>query len=112
MNRLSLVDTTRPVEWDGILADTRAMLEAAQAGDWERVMRLERERQPRIERFFAAEPGPHETTWVRRGIEEILVSDEAVLTLCQAGRSAASSKILDLRHKAAANRVYERTAAV
>jgi hypothetical protein len=109
--QLSLVDKARPAEWDGILADTRAMLEAASSGDWDSAVRLERERQTRIARFFAARPAPHESAWVRRGIEEILESDARLLALCQAGKAEASSGILGLRRKAAANRVYARTAA-
>lgn len=110
MPQLSLVDKARPVEWDGILDDTRAMLEAARGGDWDSAVRLERERQARIARFFAARPAPHESAWVRRGIEEILASDACLLALCQAGKAEASGGILDLRRGAAASRVYARTA--
>lgn len=111
MTLLSLVDKSRPVEWEGILADTRAMLEAAGSGDWDMAVRLERERRTRIARFFAERPAPHESGWVRRGIEEILESDARLLALSQETKAEAFGEIADLRRKAAANRVYERTAA-
>lgn len=111
MTPLTLVDKARPAEWDGILADTRAMLEAASCGDWDGAVRLERGRQVRIARFFAQRPAPHESAWVRRGIEEILGSDARLLALCQAGRARASDGILDLRRGAAAERAYRHTAA-
>jgi hypothetical protein len=111
VTQLSLVDKTRPGEWNGILADTRAMLDAARSGDWDSAVLLERERQARLAHFFAARPAPHESAWVRRGIEEILESDARLLALCQAGKAEASGGILELHRKAAANRAYERAAA-
>lgn len=111
MPRLSLVDNARSTEWEGILADTRAMLEAATFGDWDNAVRIEHERRARIARFFTAAPAPHESAPVRRGIVEILESDARLLTLCQASKAEAFGEIADLRRKAAANRVYERTAA-
>lgn len=110
MTLLTLVDKARPVEWDGILADTRAMLEAASSGDWGSAVRLERERNARIAQFFAARPAPHEAAWVRRGIEEILESDARLLAICQVGKAEASDGIHELHRSAAANRVYARTA--
>jgi hypothetical protein len=109
---LSLVNNVRPGEWDGILAHTRDMLNAANTGDWDRVIPLERERQARIERFFSSAPAPHEADWVRSGIVEILESDKRLLALCQTRKEEASTGIVDLHRKAAANRAYERTAAV
>lgn len=109
MSHLSLVDSARPGEWDGILADTRDMLAAATAGDWDRTVRLERTRHARISRFFSAPPAAHEAPWVRRGIEEILASDAHLLALCQTSRAGASAEIVDLRRKAAANRAYGAT---
>jgi hypothetical protein len=108
---LSLVNNLRPGEWDGILAHTRDMLEAARAGDWDLVVPMERERHARIERFFSHAPAPHEAAWVRSGIIEILESDERLLVLCQKHKDDAAAGIVDLHHKAAANRAYERTAA-
>jgi hypothetical protein len=112
MTLLSLVDNARSSEWEGILTDTRAMLDAATSGDWDSAMRLERERHARILRFFAVAPAPYESTWVRRGIQEILDSDARLLSLCQAGKAEAFGEIVDLRRKAAANRIYQRAAAV
>jgi hypothetical protein len=108
---LSLVNNLRPGEWDGILAHTRDMLKAARAGDWDRVIPLERERHARIAQFFSSAPAPHEAAWVRSGIIEILESDEHLLMLCQTRRDDASSGIVDLHRKAAANQAYARTAA-
>jgi hypothetical protein len=112
MTMLSLVNTVRPGEWDGILAHTRDMLEAAKTGDWERVIPLERERHARIARFFSRAPAPHETDWVRSGILEILESDEHLLVLCQAHKDDAATGMMELHRKTAANRAYEKTAAV
>lgn len=111
MSALALVDDARSREWEEILADTRTLLAAATAGDWDRATRLERERYARIRRFFATAPAPHEAAWVRRGIEEILDSDAHLLKLCQEGRGQASAEVIDLRQKAAANRAYAKTAA-
>jgi len=110
VSALSLVDDSRPREWDGILADTRNLLAAARAGDWDRATRLERERRARIESFFATAPAPHEVAWVRSGIEEILASDARLLKLCQEGKEKVSAEIVELRQKAAANRAYAKTA--
>lgn len=103
---LSLVDTNRAPEWGLILSHTREMLKAAEAADWEVVIRLERERGARLAQFFAAPPADHERTWVRSGIEEILDSDERVVALCQAGKATVSSKIVALRRQADADRAY------
>ncbi len=111
MTVLSLVNNARPGEWDGILAHTRDLLKAAKDGDWDLAMLLERERHARIEHFFSNAPAPHETAWVRSGIVEILESDERLLALCQTGKAEASSGLVDLRRKAAANRAYETAAA-
>lgn len=111
MTVLSLVNNIRPGEWDGILAHTRDMLKAANAGDWDLVIPLERERHARIERFFSSAPAPHEAAWVRSGIIEILASDERLLALCQTHKHNAAAGIVDLHRKATANRAYERTAA-
>jgi len=111
MTRLAVVDPSRPREWDDILEGTRELLAAAKAGDWDRATRLEGERRTRIERFFAAAPAPHEAAWVRSGIEEILASDARLLELCRQGKAQAGAEVVDLRHKAAANRAYTKTAA-
>lgn len=106
MTSLSLVDNDRPFDWDVILEQTRLMLDAAGAGDWERVVVLERERHGRIKRFFSDVPAPHEADWVRRGIEVILELDGRLLTLSQSGKTEASTAVIDIRRKAEANRAY------
>ncbi|AGA89133.1 hypothetical protein Thimo_0262 [Thioflavicoccus mobilis 8321] len=111
MRRLAVVDPSRPREWDDILENTRALLAAAMSGDWGRAMQLERERHARIDHFFATAPALHEAAWVRRGIEEILVSDARLSELCQREKARAGAEVIDLRHKAAASRAYAKATA-
>lgn len=112
MAGLSLVNNRRFDAWTEILAQTRGMLAAGEAGDWDRVAVLERERQGAIVRFFKETAARHEAVWLQEGIAELLGLDGRLLALCQAGRAEASAAVVDLRRKAAAKRSYADTATV
>lgn len=108
---LKLVDTARAGEWEEILANTRGMLAAATADDWDRVVALEAERRARIKGFFAAAVAPYESAWVRDGIQEILESDRKLLAMSQDRKQDRSRRVVELRRGSAANDAYSRTAA-
>lgn len=108
---LSSVNDLRPRQWDAILARTHDMLAAAEAGDWDRAMGLERERQAELAEFFSVAPARHEAEWLRQGIHELLASDARLMDLCQAGKAEMSDKIVQLRRTSAAQRTYQETAA-
>jgi hypothetical protein len=107
---LSVVNNLRCDAWNEILAQTRAMLAAGEAGDWDQVAVLERERQKAITRFFRDDSAPHEAVWLQQGIEQLLGLDDRLLALCQAGRAEASAAVVELRRKAVAKRSYADTA--
>ncbi|MGA7979727.1 MAG: flagellar protein FliT [Chromatiaceae bacterium] len=111
MSALSLVDPTRLQDWDDILSRTREMLDAANAGDWDRVVVLEAERRNEISRFFSAGIAAYETVHVRRGIQEILESDRELLSMSQRQKRQRSADIVQLRRRASVQKAYEATAA-
>jgi len=76
-----VVETARAFAWSTLLSLTQQMLDAAHAGEWGRVRRLEADRRQRIEHFFSVAVGPDETELVRDGILAIVRSDEELLRL-------------------------------
>jgi len=67
--------------WGTALSLTREMLDAARAGEWNRVLRLEPERRRLIERFLSAGVSPEEAELVRDGIIDILNCDQELMRL-------------------------------
>jgi len=59
-----VVETARAFAWSTLLSLTQQMLDAAHAGEWGRVRRLEADRRQRIEHFFSVAVGPDETELV------------------------------------------------
>jgi hypothetical protein len=108
---LSLVDPSRLRDWDSILLRTREMLEAANAGDWDRVVDLEALRREEIAHFFAAGVAAYETARVRQGIQEILDSDRELLTMSQRQKGKRFAEVLHMRRYVAVQKAYEATAA-
>jgi len=111
MSALSLVDMARLQDWERILSQTREMREAAEAGDWDRVVLLEAERREEIARFFKAGVADYERVHVRQGIQQILESDRELLALSQRQKARRSADILQLRRGASGRSAYQATAA-
>lgn len=96
----------RSAELQGIVAMTRTMLAKAQAGEWAQVMRMELERQERVQAFFAIEVPEEENERVAQAIREILEMDRRMIDLGHQGQDALSRKINDLQAGRRAKQAY------
>ena len=83
------------------LAITRTMLLAAQAADWEKLLRLEEQREPLLRRQHPAD----EVSRVQIG--EVLASDHQLQLLLATARDAVASQWQDDRGRARAIAAYK-----
>ncbi len=106
--RLRVVDNGRPQRWEGIVALSEAMLEAARAEHWDRVTELARRRRSEVERFFTTPVAEHEAAWLSEGIRSVLDLDRELLELVEAGREASSAAVVRLHRGRTAQAAYRR----
>jgi hypothetical protein len=72
----------------GVLTMTRDMLAAAEAGDWERVAELERQRRDDLNQCFAAPPSQEHGELVAEALAVILHLNEELMSRLRAARES------------------------
>lgn len=99
-----VAENVRACAWNRLLSLSHKMLDAAHAGEWDRVVHLEADRRQRIERFFSVGIAPDETLFVRDGIIDILEADRELLRLSQGYDSKRLANVIQFRPRASAKR--------
>ena len=88
------VPEPRQTALDGALRLTAAMTEAAEAGDWDRLVELEAERRPLIEGAFE-QVAPEDAAALGQAILDLMEADRHIMALARAGRTALASRLED-----------------
>lgn len=88
------------------VAISRAMVAKAERGEWEDVMRMQAERQQRLEAYFAAVVPAELAEQVAAGIREILDLDRRVVALGRQGMDQLSGAMNGLRAGRRAQKAY------
>lgn len=84
----------------------RAMKVAAEEGDWDRVIEIQRQRDQALRMFFEAPVEAAEASTVETGIREILAVDRRVLELSQARMQTLSGRLEQLHQGRKARQAY------
>lgn len=104
---LHSADANQPREsFEDFVAMSRAMLNRAQRGEWEEVMRMQGERQERLEAYFAALVPAQLADQVAAGIREILDLDRRIMELGRRGMDALAGEMNGLRAGRQAQKAY------
>lgn len=93
-------------ELEQIIEMTRAMLAKAQAQEWAEVMKMELERQGRLQALFAAEVPDGARDRVVEAIREILEMDQEIIALGQRGQQALLQSLNELQTGRRAQEAY------
>lgn len=89
-----------------LVAMSHRMLAEAEAGHWDEVMRLQVERQGRLEAFFATPVPQALAEQVAVGIRQMLDSDRRLMELGRKGMDTLAGAMDDLRAGRRAQRAY------
>jgi len=97
-------EDARACAWSTLRSLTHEMLDAAQAGEWDRVRHIEPDRRQRMERFFSAGVASGEVELVRDGIIDMLASDQELLRLRRGYKRKRPANIIQFRRRVSAKR--------
>lgn len=90
-----------------VLTQTRSMVEHAQAGDWDRVAELERERRDGLQQCFGRPVAPEHGEIVAEALAVMLHLNEELMGLLAAARDAVLEQGIDQSRKRAAIGSYQ-----
>ena len=90
-----------------VLTQTRTMVEHAQAGDWDRVAELERERRDGLQQCFGRPVAPEHGEIVAEALAVMLHLNEELMGLLAAARDAVLEQGIDQSRKRAAIGNYQ-----
>jgi hypothetical protein len=94
-------------ETEQLLVMCRSLLAAAEAMEWEKVERLERERMFLMEKFFSSvDPGKSDMEFLTSVVEEMRTIDRQVVSLIEAERNRTAQELRMLRHSRQREQAY------
>jgi len=97
---------------DALLAESHAMLSAAEAGEWDDLIEREAKRRPALEQFFESLSEPAKQQYaeqLRALIGQLLELDQQVMTLSAKAKIDAANEIHNLKAGSEAVKSYTET---
>ncbi len=93
-------------EWSLIMSMTQQMREAAEAGEWAKLLDLEPKRRALLGDFFSRPVDPENIFKVQENIKTIMRLDKIITEASQARRDELSAEQADVNHSRKAQKAY------
>lgn len=80
-------------QWQEILAVSEQLYSLAQAGEWDELLNLHRQRDLMLQSLFSVERSNDESGFLKQAIPELMAKDEELRVLCTASRDEAAQAL-------------------